>query len=79
MWAFNAKPYVTMHLSIICEHHIYKNTAILHANQKGTPVSQDNAVVGNTVVWEKFTAGYFRVKIVCDKTFLSLGYPMKNF
>ena len=26
-----------------------------------------------TVVWEKFTVGYFRVKIVCGETLSSLG------
>ena len=33
----------------------------------------------NTVVWEKFTIGYFRVKIVRGKTFLSLGVSDENF
>ena len=32
-----------------------------------------------TVVWEKFTIGYFGVKIVRGKTFLSLGISDKNF
>ena len=26
-----------------------------------------------TVVWERFTIGYFHVKIVCNNTFSSLG------
>ena len=32
-----------------------------------------------TVVWEKFTVGYFRVKIVRGKIFLSLRVSDKNF
>ena len=32
-----------------------------------------------TVVWGKFTFGYFRVKIVCGKTFLSLGISEETF
>ena len=33
----------------------------------------------STVVWEKFTVGYFRVKIVRGKIFLSLGVSDENF
>ena len=32
-----------------------------------------------TVVWEKFTVGYFCVKIVRGKVFLSLGESDENF
>ena len=32
-----------------------------------------------TVVWEKFTVGYFHVKIVRGKIFLSLGVSDENF
>ena len=33
----------------------------------------------STVVWEKFTVGYFRVKIVRGKIFSSLGVSDENF
>ena len=33
----------------------------------------------NTVVWDKFTVGYFRVKIVHGKIFSSLGVFDENF
>ena len=32
-----------------------------------------------TVVWEKFTIGYFCVKIVCGKIFLSFRVSDKNY
>ena len=32
-----------------------------------------------TVVWEKFTVGYFRVEIVRGKMFSSLGVSDENF
>ena len=32
-----------------------------------------------TVVWGKFTVGYFRVKIVCGKIFSSLRVSDENF
>ena len=32
-----------------------------------------------TIVWENFTVGYFRAKIVRSKIFSSLGVPDKNF
>ena len=32
-----------------------------------------------TVVWEKFTVGYFRVKTVHDKIFSSLGVSDEKF
>ena len=32
-----------------------------------------------TVVWEKFTIGYFRAIIVHGKIFSSLGVPDKHF
>ena len=32
-----------------------------------------------TVVWEKFTIGYFHVRIVPDKIVLSLGVSNKKF
>ena len=31
------------------------------------------------IVWEKFTIGYFRVKIVCGKIFSCLRVSDKNF
>ena len=33
----------------------------------------------STVVWEKFTIGYFRVKVVCGKIFSSLEVSDENF
>ena len=33
----------------------------------------------STVVWEKFTIGYFRVKVVCGEIFSSLEVSDENF
>ena len=38
-----------------------------------------NARINNTVVWEKFTVGYFCMKVVRGKIFLSRGVSDKNF
>ena len=35
--------------------------------------------VDSTLVWEKFTIGYFHVKIVCGKIVSFLGHPMNSF
>ena len=35
--------------------------------------------MGNIVVWEKFTVGYFNVKIVHGKIYLSLEVYNENF
>ena len=40
---------------------------------------QPTALLGYTVVWEKFTIGYFHMKIVCGKIFSSLRVSDENF
>ena len=50
---------------------------VLHSDGKwqGSSIHEKQ----NTVVWEKFTVGYFHVKIVPNKIFSSLGVFDKNF
>ena len=59
----------------------FQHTALPHISNTFASINADIVCQEKhcyTVVWERFIVGYFRVRIVCGKIFLSLGVSDKN-